>query len=341
MHAMHKAWQTVFSHWAIAGFAAALSVPALAQAPDTAPDIPPAIIDVELQGDILSAGDAAQIAARIDRFERLTVPVSIDGAGPFRFLVDTGSQATAISGDIADSLALPDLGLATLVATGSSSTVPLRRVDRLEFANREFNNLTSPLLSRRHVGADGIIGLDSLQDLSVLIDFRDDTIRVVETMLARDVGTDPFEIVVRAKRRFGQMVITDARIDGVRTSVIIDTGAQNSIGNRALQKRLRARALQTAISTDVNGTEFVTDLGRAKRMRLGDLILSGVELGFADSPVFELMGMDDRPALILGITTLRAFDRVAIDFAGRRVMFDMPPGTRMAPSYLPMNPLGH
>ena len=314
-----------------------LSAPLAAQVPAERPDIPPAIIDVELQGSLLTAEDAFDIAARIDRFERLTVPVTIDGAGPYRFLVDTGSQATVVSDDLADGLGLPALGQARLVATGSSATVPVRRLDRLEFAGREFNNLTSPLLARRHVGADGIIGLDSLQELSVLIDFRDDTIRVVETVPEREAGADPFEIVVRAKRRFGQMVITDAHIDGVRTSVIIDTGAQNSIGNRSLQNRLRAKRWTKTVSTDVNGTQFATDLALAKRLRLGDLLLSDVQLGFADSPVFETLGLDDRPALILGITTLRAFDRVAIDFAGRRVMFDMPAGAgrrwRQRPDY--------
>ena len=39
------------------------------------------------------------------------------------------------------------------------------------------------MLSREHVGADGIIGLDALQDFRVLIDFRKQTIAV------EDAGT--------------------------------------------------------------------------------------------------------------------------------------------------------
>ena len=44
-------------------------------------------------------------------------------------------------------------------------------------------NFAAPVLSREHVGADGIIGLDALQDFRVLIDFRKQTIAV------EDAGT--------------------------------------------------------------------------------------------------------------------------------------------------------
>ncbi len=79
------------------------------------------------------------------------------------------------------------------------------------------------------MGADGILGLDSLQDLRVIIDFRDNRLSVVEP--ARRSDSSEFEIVVRARRRLGQMIITDAVIDRVRIAIVIDTGAQVSMGN--------------------------------------------------------------------------------------------------------------
>src|SRR3546814_16327411 len=32
-----------------------------------------------------------------DRYDRFTLPVTIDGAGPFHLMIDTGSQATALT----------------------------------------------------------------------------------------------------------------------------------------------------------------------------------------------------------------------------------------------------
>src|SRR5688500_6043122 len=41
-----------------------------------------------------------------DAQERMTVPVSISGRGPFRFLVDTGAERTVISAELARQLGL-------------------------------------------------------------------------------------------------------------------------------------------------------------------------------------------------------------------------------------------
>ena len=178
------------------------------------------------------------VQADRDRHERMTVPVTINGRGPYRFLVDTGAQATAVTARITDTLALAPSGTATLVAMASRTTVETIALDGLEFAGRRFANLTAPLLRDQHVGADGIIGLDSLQDLRVVIDFRADSITVANAPAGDRAG---YEIVVRARRKLGQMIIADARVDGVRTAVIIDTGSWHSLGNRALQRRLRAK----------------------------------------------------------------------------------------------------
>lgn len=260
-----------------------------------------------------------------DRYERLTVPVMIAGRGPYRFFIDTGAQATVVTEKIISDLQLIPSGRATLVAMGSSQLVDTIEIDDLQFADRTFSGLISPLLQRQHIGADGILGLDSLQDLRVLIDFEQDSMAVAD---AEELGGNTgFEIVVRARPKLGQMIITDARINGVKTAVIIDTGAQNSMGNLELLKRLRARERETLVSTDVHGAQVFSQLAIAKNLVIGDMELTNVPIGFADSPAMAALGYADRPALILGMGNLRLFDRVAIDFATRRVLFDLPGNT--------------
>ena len=46
---------------------------------------------------------------------------------------------------------------------------------------------------------------------------------------------------------------------------------------------------------------------------------------FANSPTFHALDLSDEPALILGMSELKLFRRVAIDFKTRRVLFDLPP----------------
>ena len=46
------------------------------------------------------------VAFQTEKYDRMTVPVTVSGTGPYRFLVDTGADRTAISRDIATNLIL-------------------------------------------------------------------------------------------------------------------------------------------------------------------------------------------------------------------------------------------
>ncbi len=258
-----------------------------------------------------------------DRTNRFTVPVLVEGEGPYNFMIDTGSQATAVTNYINEGLQLNPGGTAMLVGMASRRPVDMVEVSSMTFGNHTVRDLVSPVLERQHVGADGIIGLDSLQDLRVLIDFREETIAIQDVT---DRGRDRrgFEIIVRARAELGQLLITDALVEGVRATVIIDTGAQSSMGNLALQERMRAKRAQEVTTTDVNGVELVGEAQLVRSLNIEGMALTNVPLTFADAPAFEALGLKDKPVLALGMDHLRIFDRVAIDFANQRVLFDVP-----------------
>ncbi|MEM6858928.1 MAG: aspartyl protease family protein [Pseudomonadota bacterium] len=258
-----------------------------------------------------------------ERNRRLTIPVMIDGAGPFDFMIDTGSQATAVTHEINASLSLNPLGTATLVGMASERSVNIVEVEKLQVGSHEVFDLVAPVLSRTHVGADGIIGLDSLQDFRVLFDFREETI-AVEDVSSKRASRRGFEIVVRARPKLGQLLITDAIVEGVKATVIIDTGAQASLANTALKDRIRARRQQEITTTDVNGVSMVGELSIVRELTIEGLSLTNVPLAFADAPAFEALGLKDTPVLSLGMQHLKMFDRVAIDFSNQRILFDVP-----------------
>ncbi|MGB7372918.1 aspartyl protease family protein [Pontixanthobacter sp.] len=266
------------------------------------------------------------VEGQADFHKRLTVPVTIKGEGPFRFMIDTGAQATVVTRGLTERLKLPSAGRATVVGMASSKAVDLVELSGLEFAARIFGTIEAPMLEARNIGADGILGLDSLQDLRVLIDFRANSIAVDNA--AALGGNAGYEIVVRARRRLGRLIITNAVIDGVKTAVIIDTGAQNSFGNPALKRKLRSRSREEVSATDVNGAVLVGDRHIAKSVRIQRMQLVNMPITFADSPAFAALKLDRRPALIMGMRDLRLLDRLAIDFERRQVLFDMPANTR-------------
>lgn len=204
----------------------------------------------------------------------------------------------------------------------SRRSVEVVELDSLEVGERTFHNLAAPVLERNHVGADGIIGLDSLQDLRVLIDFRNETIAVAD--VDSDFSRRGFDIVVRARHKLGQLLITDATIEGVRTTVIVDTGAQASLGNMALRNRLRAKRSQEVKTTDVNGVSMMGQLSYVRDLTIQNISIRDVPITYADAPAFEALGLTDTPVLSLGMQHLKMFDRIAIDFSKQRILFDLP-----------------
>jgi len=283
----------------------------------TAPTDPPA-----------SQSDVEVLQLEHERYERLTVPVTIQGQGPFDFIIDTGAQATVLSHDLADLLQLYDRKPATLVAMASRLPIETVDVAGVTLGSRNFYIQTAPLVDAAHMGdADGILGLDSLQNQRVLLDFVKQEISVAD---ADELGGNRgFEIIVKARRRLGQLIITRAMLDGIMTAVIIDTGAQSSVGNPALFRKLRrARSLGETILTDVNGQQLTGSVMLARQLSVQRVSLSNFPILFADAPPFHTLGLDNEPALILGMRELKLFRRVAIDFKDRQILFDLPRNVR-------------
>lgn len=292
------------------------------------PEARPAIADVDLE---FQPSDEI-LDLEFERYNRLTVPVTIMGQGPYRFLIDTGSQATVLSRSLADRLLLHERDTATVVGMNSRRQVETTFVPDMQMGTRNFFVRTAPLLEGRHIGgADGILGLDSLQDQRVLLDFKQQSIAVAT---AEELGgNDGFQIVVRARARLGQLIITSATLDGVKTAVVIDTGAQASIGNDALFQRMRrSRDIGTSNTTDVNGVTAEGNVRVTRALSLGRAQLQNIAVTFTNSPVFRELNLHEEPALVLGMNELKLFERVAIDFAQRRILFDVPRRQQDVPS---------
>jgi predicted aspartyl protease len=272
------------------------------------------------------AQDASEIdvvRGRVDAGDRMTVPVQLGGGGPYRFLIDTGSQSTVLSTDLAARLALTQLAKRRVVGVAGSELADTAVLDELGLGRRSFYGLTVVLFESEHIGADGIVGIDSLQSQRVLLDFARNRMAVGD---AKSLGGNGgYEIVVTARRRAGQLIMTSAEIDGVKTDVVIDTGSDTSIGNRALQRALGRRGnLPQGILTSVTGQQATADIGLARTLDVGEVKIRNLAIAYVDSPAFTALGLDRRPALMLGMRELRLFKRVAIDFSTRKVMFDLP-----------------
>jgi predicted aspartyl protease len=188
----------------------------------------------------------------------------------------------------------------------------------------------APAFFGRHIGAAGLIGVDMLEKRRILIDFRKESMQILETKLrARPIIRDDDAIVVTARNMAGRLILSDARLDGKRVDVIVDTGAQTSVGNLALQKLVADRRqnrlpfLPTVLGA-VTGEAVPATRTAIRRIVINGMDVNDLPVSFADSQAFRALGLTERPALLLGMDSLSLFDRVEIDFPNKRVVFDLP-----------------
>lgn len=270
--------------------------------------------------------------------ERVTIPIHIDGKGPWNFIIDTGSQRTVIARDLAEQLALSPRANVTILSMTGRSEAGTVAVPKLGFGGGTIDDIEAPVLEGEHLGAPGLLGLDSLHAKRLLLNFRTGRMEISASGSRRRVAIDPDAIVVEARRRRGQLILLDSEVNGMKVAVMLDTGSHFSIGNLALRDRLiakkRAPDMAEAVLTSVTGGQLTGQVGRIKSVRMGRVNLTQVPVLFADASPFAELGMKDKPALLLGISALRIFDKVAIDFGRGKVDFLLPDASAISQTQL-------
>lgn len=268
----------------------------------------------------------------LDATRRMSVKVMVGGKGPFSFLVDTGAERTVIARELAARLGLAEGAKLRLATIGGSATVPSYRIAALQMSNLHLSSVEAPAFFGRHIGAAGLIGVDMLEERRVLIDFRKESMQILETRRrAPSLIKDDDAIVVTARNSAGRLILSDARLNGKRIDVIVDTGAQTSVGNIALQKLVASKRANrfpfVATILDAVTGEAVPAMRTAiKRIVINGMDVNDLPVSFADSQAFRALDLHERPALLLGMDSLSLFDRVEIDFPNKRVVFDLPDG---------------
>jgi hypothetical protein len=197
-------------------------------------------------------------------------------------------------------------------------------VNELALGSSTIRNLELPALLERDMGGEGIVGIDALVGQRLMMDFEKRSIKAEDARQpVRMVGG---EIVVTARRRRGQLILTEVRAAGLPVEAVIDTGSEITIGNLALRDKLirRNRDKFTTVEViGVTGVAFSLQIAHIGELRLGKVTLRNVPMAFADVPPFQVFGLSEEPALLLGTDLLETFRRVSLDFLRRKVRFQL------------------
>lgn len=254
---------------------------------------------------------------------RLSVDVNVNGHGPYRFVVDSGADTSAVGLHIAHDLQLPLGDPVILNATTSRDLVDRVRVDSLSLGASTIRDIEVPALKEEDLGDQGLIGIDALVQQRLMMDFEKHLIKVEDARIP--VISTPGEIVIVAHRRRGQLILTAVRAAGLPLDAVIDTGSEVTIGNSALREKLlhKYNNFYSVDATGVTGVTMKLQMATIPHLQLGPIVLADVPIAFADVPPFELFGLSKEPALLLGTDLLSTFRRVSLDFRARKVRFQL------------------
>jgi len=285
--------------------------------PAYVPPLPPAVYD----GSLAIGGEDVD-ARKVN--SRLAVEVHVNGSGPYKFVVDSGADTSVVGLRIARGLALPLGNPAVVNSMTARHIVDRVQVAELSVGSSKFRNLQLPALKEIDVGGDGLIGIDALVQQRLLMDFEKKLIKVED-------GRIPFkplpgEIVVTAKRKRGQLILTQVRAAGLPLEAVIDTGSEVTIGNIKLRDKLirgNRDKFWTVEATGVTGVTMEMQMAVIGELQLGPVTLRNVPMAFADVPPFDLFGLSGGPALLLGTDMLENFRRVSLDFRNRKIRFQL------------------
>jgi hypothetical protein len=263
-------------------------------------------------------------STRIDRTGRILVPVFVNGRGPYRFILDTGANRSALSPRLVTELGLEIASDSVIEVHGvtGSAALPAAKNVALKAGEIVMNLDRMPVLIPGVLAeADGILGIEGLAEARIEVDFERDRVTVTRSRNERAPGG---YLVVPVKLRNGGLLRTTARVGRVRAVAIIDTGAERSLGNpplrNALLERLsrnnkeRAATVLGATQDVAEGTYFLSP-----KVVVGDAELSHLEITFGDLHVFRLWGVADEPTIVIGMDLLGTAKQLAIDYRRQEI----------------------
>jgi hypothetical protein len=253
------------------------------------------------------------------------VMVRVNGRGPFRFILDTGTGGDAIvTPELASLLDLPEAGKTRLddPSGQSGKPAPLRLIDTLSVAGVEFYAIRAvehPLLNADGP-CDGMLGFTLFKGLLLTLDYPQSRITLADGELEPDGDR-----TVHAFRMPDGVPIADLTIGGIHVGALLDSGGAGLSlpENLATQLRFSAEPAVFARGQSLS-SRFPIKVGRlAADVHLGDITFDQpwVEI----NPAFPLANFGSVPMHHFAITFDQDSLLVRFDGPRKRIILGVTP----------------
>lgn len=258
----------------------------------------------------VAQGDVVDVVTPFALSDRggIIVDVTLDGRGPFRLLLDTGSTHTIITEPVALAVGARAVASAVVTSAAGAQMLPVVAIERLAIGPVAMRVLPTVVPSLPVEGeADGLLGQDVLGGRRYTLD---NGRKVVVWHQDRSPTVDSAAVVLPMEEVQGRFVVK-ATVDARPVRLVIDTGSEALV---LFGWSRHPGAVRTVVST-VSGSEEAS-VGRV-----------GLRLGVGDrtSMVAVHVSRDVMPGQPEGLLPLHRFGQVTVDGPGRRLVIS---GTR-------------
>lgn len=277
-------------------------------------------VDEDIPESIETTNGEAQyaVATRQDRIGRIVVPVSINGQGVFRLMLDTGATHSVLTSTAAARLGMNVSEAPVSMVQGVVGRVaaPVVMVERLQAGSLKLQHLQMAVMDGVVVsGLDGILGIGSLNNMTLTADFINDRVHIRKSAghHANELDTViKFEVISK------HLIVVNAMAGRVPVRAVIDTGGSRTLGNLALLKAIvRQHNDRASIQLDITDVTETSKNGSAlflPSILLGDIEIGNSTIACADFDVFHSWHLEIRPALLIGMDVLGQLGEVSIDY---------------------------
>jgi hypothetical protein len=284
-----------------------------------------------LQAKSRCPGGAASVTPRFVQRALIVIPVNINQAGPFDFMVDTGSQITVVDPLLAAELDLKPQGTVGLVSVASYAHASITVLDRLEAASQV---VEKPLVVVQDLGqiqaADsrirGVLGENFLAHFDLLIDYGRKLLCLDETKVMRDeVHGERIPLMTpqhsESELPFTERLVIPVLLSSTGTRPILlqlDSGCDGPILYASREEtKLRLLERATLQGYNVSKAQRAFAVLPTQDMRIGTRTLSHISFVTPVSVEKNAPRQDED-----GVLPTVLFQRVYISFVDRYVVFD-------------------
>src|SRR6186713_1613805 len=259
-----------------------------------------------------------------DSAGRAVALISINGQGPFRFIIDTGANRSVLSQTLATRLGLAQSGEGVVHSVDGAELAKLVNVESLSFGALRLSGGDTPVLDGPMLdGEHGLLGVDGMAGRLLHVDFTNHCVEIYES--GAQLPMQGWKSVP-ARIRFGSLLMVPGEIMGVHVNVLIDTGSDISLANQKFRDALRGVAARTIEYHNGHAFTFGRPIVLAQRvwtprLRIGSTVVDRVKAYIGDFHVFDFWGLQDEPTVLIGMDVLARSREMAIDYEHAVVYF--------------------